>query len=229
MKEITIAEPSICAFIQSHCYSLMSQWKALVDIYGADILQQKIETCIQEIKLDPQKRADGIAYIRKGENSIYLCIDPEEMTLENLQNQPEWLQHIAHEVLHKIWETDNAIACHQIDRNGQALGEGLTQWGVQKLYHQPLSKDAYQRYTVMIEIIERFLGEEKVLQLSKNNRKHLEHVVGKANVDMFLTYLDTQLQLHRANKRREELSNILTKLIAFKEVGLDAPEDMKEF
>lgn len=229
MKEITIADKAICDFIKSHCYTKMSKWKALVDMYGADTLQQKIEEGIQEIKIDPQTHIDGIAYIRKGDNSIYVCMQPEECTLENLQNKEEWLQHITHEMLHKIWEGDNHIACHTINRNGQALGEGLTQWGVQKLYNQPLSKDAYQRYTVLIEVMERFLGEDAVLQLSQNNRKPLEQVVGKPNVDLFLTYLDTQLQLHRANKRREQLSKILTKLIAFMEVGLDDAEDMKEF
>ncbi len=228
MKEITITDQAICDFIKSYCYNKMSKWNVLVDMYGADVLQQKIEEQVQQIQLDPQKSIYGIAYVHKGEPSIYLHEQPENVTLETIQKNTTWLDAIMHQVLHKIWEGEDYTACYTIGGNGEALGEGLTQWSVQKMNKIPLQEDGYQRYTVLIEVLERFLGEHAILQLSKNDRTPLIETLGKENVDVFLTHLDSHLQMHRANTSRAQLSKVLTKLIAYMEVGIDE-EDMKEF
>jgi len=226
MSEIIVAEQNIGEFIRAYCYNKMCNWEALVDMYGAEYIMQKIEA--QEVKLDTEEGKDHLGYIYLGEPAIYIFGTPEERYLENIQQDANVLEVILHEMLHKVWEEETHIACEQIGKNGEALGEGLTDWGVKKMQQGHLEENSYWKYTSILEVLERFLGEKQVLALSKNDRSALQQAVGNEKVDCFLTYLDTHLQMQRANEMQEALLDIVTELIALMESGLSL-EDIRSF
>lgn len=226
MSEIIVAEENVREFVKAYCYNKMSNWQALVDVCGADAIMQKVEE--QEIQIDTEEGVHNLGYVYLGKPGVYLYGKKEECTLEDVKQNREWLEVLLHEMLHKLWEQETYIACESIGGNGEALGEGLTDWGVKKMQQGILEENSYWRYTVIVEVLERFFGEREVLLLSKNDRSILKKAVGDENVNRFLTCLDTHLQMHRMNEERKEVSDILTKLIVLQEDGVPL-EDIQSF
>jgi len=226
MSEIIVAEQNVCDFVRAYCYNKMSNWEALVDVYGADFIRKRIEE--QGVKIDTEEGEHQLGYVYLGKPDVYIYGKSEKCTLEEIKQNKEILEVLLHEMLHKVWEEETHIACEQIGGNGEALGEGLTDWGVKKMQQGFLKENSYWKYTMIVEVLERFLGENGVVLLSKNDREVLKKAVGAENVDRFLTCLDTHLQMQRANDTKEELLDILTELIALMESGLSL-EDIGSF